>query len=182
MHAQGWCGAHYGRWLKTGDVGDVPIRPRGGAETREARFWSMVAKRKKNQCWFWLGHITAKGYGVFTERLSPDQPRVSRKAHQVAFEIEHGWSPERGSGLEIRHLCGNPSCVNVAHLAVGTARQNADDRRRHGRGGVLTYEHAEEIRARLATGELGRRLAEEYGVSESAISRVKHHKQHQSPT
>lgn len=138
-----------------------------------------MAKRKKTECWFWLGAIGRGGYGLFTDYVGPSREKKQRRAHQVAFELEHGWYPTRESGQQIRHLCGNASCVNVRHLAVGTPRQNAEDRLRHGGSGYrLSFDQAQEIRARLAAGEVGRRLAEEYGVSPMTISRIKDGSRH----
>lgn len=61
------------------------------------------------------------GYGI----------RGNRLAHRVAFELHNGPIPE---GLEIDHLCGNRSCVNVAHLEAVTHAENmrrAFQRRTH---------------------------------------------------
>lgn len=167
-HARGWCRAHYLRVLRSGDPGSARIRPRG-RDHRVERFWSKVAKRKSDECWIWQARRNKYGYGIFIEY----QPYRERRAHQVAFELEHGWYPVRGSGQELRHLCGNRACVNVAHIVPGTSQENAADRRRHGRGGVLSFEQAQEIRERLTAGAVARRLAEEYGVAESTISRIK---------
>jgi len=168
----GWCQGHYQRVKTHGEPGTAYLR-REGPEGRADRFWSKVAKGAPDECWEWQGTRDGDGYGVFTEH---DEARVNkrvyRKAHQVAFEFEHGWYPAAGSGLELRHLCGNRPCVNVAHLTPGTSQENTDDRLMHG-AKQLSYAQACEIRERLAKGEVGRRLAEEFGVCPATITHIK---------
>jgi len=180
--AKGWCGAHYQRMKTHGTLGSEYIRQEG-PEGREGRFWSKVAKGAPDECWEWQGSRDGDGYGVFTEHdAARVNKRVYRKAHQVAFELEHGWYPAAGSGLELRHLCGNRPCVNVAHLVPGTSQENTDDRLIHGTAKQLSYEQACEIRERLAAGEKGIRLAEEFGVHPSCITMIKQGKRHKPRT
>lgn len=40
-------------------------------------------------------------------------------------------SPEAAKGLEIRHICGNPSCGVASHFRAGTKRENELDRQYH---------------------------------------------------
>lgn len=47
----------------------------------------------------------------------------------MAMLFTHGWTQ---SGLVIRHLCGNPLCINYHHLEIGTPQQNSDDKKKHG--------------------------------------------------
>jgi hypothetical protein len=77
-----------------------------------------------------------------------------------------------------RHLCGRPGCVNPAHVIPGTAKQNGEDRVRHGtalRGEAhpharLTSAQVEEIKASQDTQTA---LAERYGVSQAWVSNVR---------
>lgn len=55
-------------------------------------------------CHIWKGYTSAKGYG-----------RYGRKqAHVYAWERANGHPVPQG--LELDHLCRNPSCVNPDHL------------------------------------------------------------------
>ena len=78
------------------------------------RFESKV--HKTDNCWLWVGARIPKGYGVFM-----DVTQNLVYAHRFAYEFAKGEIPE---GLQIDHLCRNPSCVNPDHLEVVTNRQN----------------------------------------------------------
>lgn len=71
------------------------------------RFWSKVDLRTGDQCWEWQGAKDALGYGQFKVK-----GRVVR-AHRFAFQRKRGPIP---AGLELDHLCRNPSCVRPDHL------------------------------------------------------------------
>ena len=68
-----------------------------------------------NRCWYWLGCKDKDAYGDF----HIDQKTV--KSHRFSYEIFHGKIP---AGLQIDHLCRNPSCVNPAHLEAVTSKEN----------------------------------------------------------
>jgi hypothetical protein len=60
-------------------------------------------------------------------------------AHRVAWEGAHGPIP---AGLHVLHRCDNPRCINVEHLWLGDAADNARDRERKGRGRRPDPSHA----------------------------------------
>jgi hypothetical protein len=90
----------------------------------EKRFWSKVRRGDSDQCWEWTGAKTPNGYAVFWNR------GATKNAHRIAYCLAKG--PIR-KGFLIRHLCHNRSCCNPAHLAEGTAADNANDSRAAGR-------------------------------------------------
>ena len=84
---------------------------------------------KEKGCWVWVGTKYPNGYGrfgVFGKNVY---------AHRFAFEIFNLVEGEMPKGLFVCHSCDNPSCVNPEHLWLGTARDNALDREKKGRGG-----------------------------------------------
>ena len=89
-----------------------------------ARFWRKVSVGSEEDCWLWLGG-TCRGYGVFSVR------HISRYAHRTSYVIHRPQEDIRG--LVVRHSCDNPSCVNPAHLSVGTQLDNMADRGAKGR-------------------------------------------------
>ena len=80
-----------------------------------ARFWSKVSKTAGG-CWEWTAVRTRLGYGQFSVR------RRMVYSHRFSYELRRGPVP---AGLELDHLCRNPSCVNPDHLEAVTHRENA---------------------------------------------------------
>lgn len=66
-------------------------------------------------CWNWKRKLTHEGYGHMTVR------NKTCLAHRASYEAFVGPIPH---GLTIDHLCGNPSCVNPAHLEPVTMKEN----------------------------------------------------------
>lgn len=78
------------------------------------RFWPKV--EKGSGCWIWKGASDALGYGRIV--IAPNTWQV---AHRVSYRLVKGEIPE---GLQLDHLCRNPSCVNPDHLEPVTCREN----------------------------------------------------------
>lgn len=131
------------------------------------RFWEKVDKRGPDECWEWKGGRQSMNYGMIGEGN-----RV-RLATHVVWELTRGPVPK---GMLIRHLvCDNPPCVNPAHLAIGTQKDNMADRRAKLRysgeknhTSKLTDAAVRDIRARVAAGESCASVAREYGVTSQA--------------
>lgn len=71
--------------------------------------------REPSGCWRWTGRTNNHGYGVFAIR------QRHTYAHRWSYEQFVGTIP---AGLELDHLCRNPSCVNPAHLEAVSHRVN----------------------------------------------------------
>lgn len=90
-----------------------------------SQFWAKVAKAGPNDCWLWLGHKMPYGYGTYG--------KPKQLAHRRAWELTNGPIPD---GLMVLHNCpdgDNPSCVNPAHLWLGTQTDNMRDAAAKGR-------------------------------------------------
>jgi len=74
--------------------------------------------RESCGCWIWKGSSFLNGYGQFY------CDKKNKKAHRIAWEIVNGPIPE---GMLICHKCDVRSCVNPAHLYVGTQKENIKD-------------------------------------------------------
>lgn len=106
-------------------------------------------------------------------------------AHRAAYKLAYGRFPQP-YGL---HRCDCMLCVNPLHVFPGNQRDNMADRIAKGRpagsrahligqgnnNAKLTDENVLEIRRRLLT-EKGQDLAEEFGITPSAISNIKNYK------
>lgn len=127
-------------------------------------------------CWVINGFKDKDGYGQITF-----QARRLR-AHRAAWLAVYGDIPD---GMHVCHTCDNPPCVKPTHLFLGTARDNAQDKVRKGRGftpvfpgesspsAKLTFDQVCEIRS--ATGTL-KEIGDQYGVSAVNVWHIRHGK------
>lgn len=137
-----------------------------------------VASANDGECWFWMQNKIPRGYGLVGFGSH------NMYAHRLAFELHYGINPE---GKLVCHTCDNPSCVNPAHLFLGTQVDNIRDCVRKGRHfspdvrffgernpmSKLKASDVLEIRARYASGNATHKsLSEEYGVSPSMVTNI----------
>ncbi len=76
----------------------------------EPRFWAKVDRRGSDDCWLWQA-TRSPIYGAFT------RGGKQYRAHRIAYELLVGPIP---AGLQLHHTCGQPICVNPAHLTAVT--------------------------------------------------------------
>lgn len=87
-------------------------------------FDSKIERLPWSGCWIWLGGLVdPKGYGSF--KFDGES-----RAHRSAWALFHGPIPD---GLHVLHRCDVPSCVNPAHLFLGTNNDNIADASAKGR-------------------------------------------------
>jgi hypothetical protein len=111
-------------------------------------------------CCNWVRAHSLLGYGIIR------RDRRSRPAHRLIYEQYCGAIPE---GMELDHLCRNPSCVNPSHLEPVTHANNI----RRGKRTKLREWQVREIRSLLSSMN-DRALAERYGVSKECIASIRH--------
>lgn len=140
----------------------------------EQRFWKKVDKGDgPDACWHWTASRSDFGHGQFV----PVAGESPWRAHRFSWTLAHGPIPD---GLCVRHRCDNPSCVNPAHLDLGTLLDNARDmveRKRNHLGSArpeskLTEERVLDARRRAAAGESHRSIAADFGVTSGAIAQA----------
>ena len=125
------------------------------------RFWSKVDKT--GYCWKWIAAKHRQGYGHFK-----DEGKVLF-AHRVSWEFTNGPIPK---GIEVMHSCDNTSCVNPAHLSLGTHKDNMVDMARKGRKKSKLRHLISDIFAMTRHGLRQQQIADYFEVSQSAISMV----------
>lgn len=139
----------------------------------EHRFLTKVYKTA--ECWLWKATKRC-GYGRvwYKNKLA--------SAHRVSWELYNGVIPE---DICVLHKCDVPACVNPEHLFLGTRADNAVDMLKKGRhsrvgGGPskgldgrtkLCAEQVLDIR--LRQGYTLQALADEFGVSNQHIHRIR---------
>jgi hypothetical protein len=157
-----FCKAHLKRWHKHGHpCAEIPLRqPLGIGERFLAKTFIMMPL----DCWESQTSM-ARGYGQFALNGGLE------RAHRAAWMIFNGPIPD---GLSVLHHCDNRRCVNLQHLFLGTAGDNARDAQ--GKGILytkVTATQVAEIRRRYEAGDIGMRpLALEFGISRSQIQNI----------
>jgi HNH endonuclease len=113
------------------------------------KFRSIVDDIPRAECIEWPLARDRDGYGRIT--IHDGQRALNFFAHRVAWIDEYGPIPE---GSQVRHYrCAEASCVNVRHLELGSASDNARDAVVH-----------REIRRRLTSGETLLSLSREFDL------------------
>lgn len=135
----------------------------------------VLTHKRKKQCLFWPFSRNARGAGQVRYKGRPQIVCrvVCRKLHGKPPTAMH----------EACHSCGNGhlGCVNPWHLYWGTHKQNMDDMLDHGtvRQGVmithakLTDKLVQRILARIDMGEGNRKIAREFRVHSTTISKIR---------
>lgn len=75
-------------------------------------------------CWLWMQYVGKNGYGQLSRGSK------LHYLHRLSYEVHKGPIP---MGMHILHSCDVRSCVNPAHLAVGTNQDNIFDSVKKGR-------------------------------------------------
>ncbi len=127
-------------------------------------------------CWIFTGPKDRDGYGVFGHGRGKQI-----RANRAAFEIAHGNIPP---GMLVCHKCDRPSCINPAHLFLGTHKDNTRDMLAKGRGqdrfgengprAKLSTESVREIISKRALGLELKQIAALYGISFQHVSAIFH--------
>lgn len=110
--ARSWCGKHYDRWRRHGDPSVVIGKRYANPEESFA-----LRTRRIGECLVWVGAKDGGGYGQMQNKGQ------RTKTHRYAWERANGPVP---SGMEVDHLCRNPSCCRIEHLRLGSHKQNGE--------------------------------------------------------
>lgn len=123
-------------------------------------------------CWLWSGQLTKVGYGDTMCHTG------IRAAHRLSYFYHYG---EFDQKLHVLHKCDVKSCVNPAHLYLGTNDDNCRDKAARNRYQLGEKHHISkltdwkvlEIREKYARGLYTQQnLADEYGVNQVTIFKI----------
>lgn len=123
-------------------------------------------------CRLWMGYRDPDGYA----RLRVDG--ASLRCHRLAWAEANGPIPD---GMYILHKCDVRTCINPAHLFLGTHADNMRDMTEKGRRAITAsgvMHHAakltdEIVRAIRADPRRRREIGAEYGLSDNHVGRIK---------
>lgn len=138
----------------------------------KSRFLANIKSSSNDECWIWSGYKNPAGYGHSSIK------HKTIYAHRLSYMLFVGQIPDN---YKVCHKCDNPSCVNPAHLFVGTQLDNIRDRDKKSRktwptgesnpNAKLTDSEVSEIRKlKSETNVTTRKLAKRFGVSAGYIS------------
>lgn len=159
--------------------------------TLQQMFDLKTPERPDNSCWPWDAALFSNGYGAMKHGGK------TLKGHRVSYELHKGRIPD---GMYVCHSCDNKSCTNPDHLWIGTPADNMNDKvakgrqskgaahaetfrnspvylenrprgEKHGQSKVTDQQRAEII-TRRQSGEVQRTIAEDYGITQSAVSYI----------
>lgn len=176
VNARGLCNTHYMQQRRAGLL-PIGTRALGTLEERFFRSFSIAL----NGCWNWNGRLVGKGYGMIgLGGKGAKQVLV----HRLAYQMHKGEIPD---GMVVMHKCDNPRCVNPDHLDAGTQSQNIKDAFARGRkinlpSGLKGESHgaskltSDQVLMIRASTDSYKNLALSFGVSRSAIERIKYRK------
>jgi hypothetical protein len=129
---------------------------------RKAFFETKITPEPNSGCWIWMKATTSHGYGSL---LSKDRKQIA--AHVYSYDLYRGLIPV---GMVVCHHCDVRCCVNPDHLFLGTPKDNHHDAIKKGRIHGLSPEQADEVRHTTCRQKF---MAEKYGISQSAVSRIR---------
>lgn len=174
LFARRVCSMHYSRLRKSGEL--QPLRGAQWAQPQhdpERRFWARVDQGSNDECWEWLGAKWANGYGNFRYRV--DGQPIQTTAHRYSYELHN--APIGDRKVLVCHTCDNRSCVNPAHLWLGSHKQNSEDMVAKGRsargigaGGKLNPHLVRDIRSASGTHAS---IARRYSISRRMVGMIK---------
>lgn len=147
------------------------------------KFWNNVQVNSTDECWPWKAGVGSHGYGQM--RLSATGWRVPFLSHRIAFFLKYGSDP---GPCMVLHRCDFRRCNNPDHFFIGSWKDNADDRKKKGRGShgehrwnaSVKESDVSRIRSlyqKSSRGEFNMQgLARTYGTSAAVIYKIVHGK------
>jgi hypothetical protein len=131
---------------------------------------------RDGDCLRYIGTHDSHGYGIVHVRADGKQKII--KAHRAAWIAANGDIPD---GICVCHKCDVRDCIKLDHLFLGSNADNQRDKFLKGRQPKGTEIHRAklnndsvlEIRRLLSEGRQQKEIANQFGVSQSAIWGVK---------
>jgi hypothetical protein len=151
----------------------------GYAVSTDGRIWTCRVRGCRNQYRVFWKEIAAKNR--ITGYLQVGLNGITRAVHRLILETFIGPCPE---GMECSHIDNNKGNNRLENLCWETPAQNNKRKAEHGSrqngenstNAKLTWVQVREIRFLRKEGLAMKAIARKYGVSESAIDHIIHHR------
>lgn len=168
-YGKGLCKKHHERARRNGDP---HIRYTDFGLSVQQRIENNIITIPESGCWIWGKTIASDGYGKISIK-SKQQP-----AHRISYEFFNGEIPEN---MMVCHKCDNRSCVNPAHLFLGTHQDNMSDmtkkkRQAHNESHGASKLTEQQVIDIYLSDKTQLELANEYGVTRRSINYIKNGK------
>lgn len=153
------------------------MRHKGNYNCATTRGWTPEQKlafhsrrNKRTGCLVWQASTNLKGYGEIKIN------GVLRIAHRVAWALANNRTEPKGKC--VLHRCDNPSCIEPAHLFVGTIADNNADKlakgrqtrgEKHGTAKLIPRQ----VRAIRASTKSHREIAKQFGVGKTVVGSIR---------
>ena len=147
-------------------------------DKQKARFYERLVSSEIG-CMEWPGAKTYAGYGIVRVGSRSSGTYRTVLAHRMAYLLRHG---DISDGAIVCHKCDNPKCCNPDHLFLGTHKDNMDDMDKKGRRVVVHVPGELNPNSRITTEDVTairnsdlscRKLAEQFDISKTQVSRIK---------
>jgi hypothetical protein len=135
--------------------------------------------RTRKNCIEWTGCRRHNGRPVMTVS-GQKQKLVYRLVYELAF------GEKIKNGLFVCHTCDNPVCIRPSHLFLGTAKDNALDMMKKGRGNPikgsahhaakLTESKIKQIRMMIDKRIVQHKIAKRFSVTPQTVTLIKQRK------
>lgn len=94
-----------------------------------AKFDARIYESEKNDCWHMSGGQHPQGYPMIPGYKISTGRAGMHTGHRVMYQLHHGAIPQ---GQNVIHQCLDMTCVNPAHLFLGTAEDRGAHMREMG--------------------------------------------------
>lgn len=173
--ALGLCNKHWRRNKMYGSpVAQKTHNGMFAGKSPEERF-AMQYKVAESGCWNWTSGKDKDGYGMFRAEFDGV---VYKRAHRWSWAFHN--KEQIPKYANVCHSCDNPSCVNPAHLWIGSVKDNQRDKWAKGRGRMLRGDELPQAKLNedqalsiLKDPRPYAAIAADYGVTASTINDIK---------